>query len=169
MTQDELYLRAVDEFGPVLKRKAQAYEADRDQRRDLLQEMHLAIWRSFATFAGQCSMRTWVYRVCHNVAISTRVRRPRKPPLVSLDELDEAVSPDEPETAASNAHALARLKSMIRRLDPPDDQVMLLYLEDVDAESIGEITGLSARAVATRIHRIKSLLSRNFRQGERDD
>jgi RNA polymerase sigma-70 factor (ECF subfamily) len=43
---------------------------------------------------------------------------------------------------------------------------MLLYLEDMDAGAIGEVTGLSARAVATRIHRIKALLARNFRQGE---
>ena len=37
MTQDELYLRAVAEFGPALARLARAYEADSDQRRDLLQ------------------------------------------------------------------------------------------------------------------------------------
>ena len=43
---------------------------------------------------------------------------------------------------------------------------MLLYLEDMDAQTIGDITGLSARAVATRIHRIKALLARHFRQGE---
>ena len=52
------------------------------------------------------------------------------------------------------------------RSEPPDDQVMLLYLEDMDAQAIGEITGLSARAVATRIHRIKALLARHFRQGQ---
>lgn len=71
-----------------------------------------------------------------------------------------------PEDAAHTTHALAVLQSLIRRLKPPDDQVMLLYLEDMDATAIGDITGLSARAVATRIHRIKQLLSRHFRQGE---
>jgi len=39
---------------------------------------------------------------------------------------------------------------------------MLLYLEDLDAAAIGEITGLSARAVATRIHRIKKILAGRF-------
>ena len=169
MEQDELYMRAVAEFGPALSRMALAYEADPDLRHDLLQEMHLALWRSFARFGGRCSLKTWVFRVCQNVAISTRLRRRRKLRLVSLEELDELGSPEEPETAAGNAHALARLNIMIRRLDPPDDQVMLLYLEDVDAASIGEITGLSAGAVATRIHRIKTLLSRHFRQGGCDD
>jgi RNA polymerase sigma-70 factor (ECF subfamily) len=43
---------------------------------------------------------------------------------------------------------------------------MLLYLEDFDAASIAEITGLWACAVATRIHRVKELLSRQFRPGD---
>jgi len=165
MTQDELYLRAMAEFGPALARLARGYEADPDQRRDLLQDIHFALWRSFASFAGQCSLRTWIYRVSHNTAISARLRR-RKARLVSLEELAEAPAPDDPENTVSNARALARLEILIRRLAPPDDQVMLLYLEDLDAASIAEITGLSARAVATRIHRIKALLSRQFRQGD---
>jgi len=163
MTQDELYLRAVAEFGPALARLARAYEADSDQRRDLLQDMHLALWKSFASFLGQCSLRTWTYRVSHNTAISTRLRR-RKVQLVSLEELIETPAPDDPESAVNNTRALARLEILIRRLAPPDDQVMLLYLEDIDATSIGDIIGLSAGAVATRIHRIKILLSRQFRQ-----
>ena len=165
MTQDELYMRAMTEFGPALARLARAYEADPDQRRDLLQDIHFALWRSFASFAGQCSLRTWIYRVSHNTAISTRLRR-RKSPLLSLDDLAEIPAADDPESLVGNARALERLERLIRRLNPPDDQVMLLYLEDVDAASIAEITGLSARAVATRIHRIKALLSRQFRQGD---
>jgi RNA polymerase sigma factor (sigma-70 family) len=165
MTQDELYLRAIAEFGPALIRLARAYEQDADQRRDLLQDVYFALWRSFASFAGQCSLRTWVYRVAHNTAISVRLRR-RKARLVNLEELVNTPAPDDPEDAAGNAHVLARLAILIRRLTPPDDQVMLLYLEDHDAASIAEITGLSAGAVATRIHRVKQLLSSRFRQGD---
>lgn len=73
-----------------------------------------------------------------------------------------APAPDDPKSSLDKSRALARLKILIRHLAPPDDQVMLLYLEDVDAASTGEITGLSAGAVATRIHRIKALLSRQF-------
>jgi RNA polymerase sigma factor (sigma-70 family) len=165
MTQDELYQRASAEFGPALARLARAYEPDPDQRRDLLQDLHFALWRSFEHFAGQCSLRTWVYRVAHNAAISARLRK-RKVTQVSLEELAAAPAPDDPESAVNNARALERLAILIRRLTPPDNQVMLLYLEDLDAASIAEITGLSAGAVATRIHRVKELLSRQFRQGE---
>jgi RNA polymerase sigma-70 factor (ECF subfamily) len=37
----------------------------------------------------------------------------------------------------------------------------------MDAESIAEITGLSAANVWTKIHRIKNVLTRQFRAGGR--
>jgi len=54
---------------------------------------------------------------------------------------------------------------LIHRLRPMDRQVMLLYLEDMDAESIGEITGISAGNVRVLIHRVKSILARQFHEG----
>ena len=47
-------------FGQALERLATAYEADPEKRRDLVQEIHFAIWRSFAGFDGRCSLRTWL-------------------------------------------------------------------------------------------------------------
>jgi len=47
---DKLYTVAIDANGAALARLARAYEADVDRRRDLLQEIHIAIWRSLASF-----------------------------------------------------------------------------------------------------------------------
>jgi RNA polymerase sigma-70 factor (ECF subfamily) len=54
---------------------------------------------------------------------------------------------------------------LIQRLKPLERQVIVGYLEDMDAASIGEITGLSPGNVAMRIHRIKNILARRFHQG----
>ena len=62
-SQDELYRKVEEEYGAALARMAYAYEANPDLRRDLLQEIHLALWRSFRKFNGRCSLRTWIYRV----------------------------------------------------------------------------------------------------------
>jgi RNA polymerase sigma-70 factor (ECF subfamily) len=58
---------------------------------------------------------------------------------------------------------------MIQTLKPADRQIVLLYLEDLDAATIGEVTGLSPGAVATKIHRIKNILARRFEHGGRHD
>jgi RNA polymerase sigma-70 factor (ECF subfamily) len=160
--QNELYQQAAAEFGSALVRLVRVYEADAERQRDLLQDIHFALWRSFSGFAGQCSLRTWIYRVAHNVAISSRLRR-RQATTVSLEDVMEMPASVDVECEAGDGLALERLRALIRRLKPPDDQVMLLYLEDASAETIGEVTGLSSRAVATRIHRLKSLLAEQFR------
>jgi len=170
-TQDELYQEAVKTCGPVLERFARAYEADADLRRDLLQEIHVGLWRSFGAFEGRCSLRTWVYRVAHNVGTShvLRQRRRRGQELAGLEELENLPDENSGERAADRRYALDRLLNMIQRLKPLDRQVILSYLEGLDAASIGEITGLSAGNVATKIHRIKNMLARQFQQGEDHD
>jgi RNA polymerase sigma-70 factor (ECF subfamily) len=45
---------------------------------------------------------------------------------------------------------------------------MLLYLEQLDAASIAEITGLSPANVSTRVYRIKQILVRQFHEDESD-
>lgn len=158
-------MRAASEYGAALTRLARGYEANPDKRRDLLQEIHLALWRSFEGFDALCSLRTWVYRVAHNAATSyvIRQRRARPQVLISLDEVD--VLPIEPE--ADRRLVLDQLMDLIRRLKPLDRQVILAWLDGMDAVEIGELTGLSSRNVATKVHRIKSILARDF-QGARD-
>ena len=72
-----------------------------------------------------------------------------------------------PEERADTGATLERLYALIWRLRPIDRQVLLLHLEEVDAAASAEITGLTPGAVATRIHRIKALLARQFAEGNR--
>jgi RNA polymerase sigma-70 factor (ECF subfamily) len=166
-SQDDLYEQAAIIYGPALERLGRAYEADPELRRDLLQEIHVALWRSFATFDNRCSLRTWIYRVAHNVAASHigSQRRTKFQALVDLEELENL-----PDTTGvhnpDRTHALDRLLNLIQRLKPLDRHVILSYLEGLEAASISEITGLSPGNVATKIHRIKNVLARQFQQGE---
>jgi RNA polymerase sigma-70 factor (ECF subfamily) len=165
--QDERYQAAAETFGAALERLARGYEADPDRRRDLLQDVHLALWRSLASFDGRCSVRTWVYRVAHNVAASHVIREHRlsSRTLVGLEVLESSPSGEDRELAVDRRHALDKLLQLIQRLKPLDRQVILSYLEGVDAVSIAEITGISPGNVATKIYRIKNILARWFHEG----
>ena len=164
----DLYEEVAAAFGGALERLARAYEADPDRRRDLLQDIHIALWRSFAKFDGRCSLRTWIYRVAHNTATSqiTR-RRASTPTLVGLDQLASMSSEEDSETQADRSRTMERILALIRTLAPLDRQVILLYLEGEDAATIGEITGLSSSNVATKVHRTKRILSQRFHDGGR--
>jgi RNA polymerase sigma-70 factor, ECF subfamily len=162
--EPDWYDNAIVEFGASLARLAAAYELDRAQQQDLLQEIHLALWRSFATFRNQCSLRTWVYRVAHNTA-ATHVRRQMRAGasrLVSLEELEDVPGQSDAERSLDESSVLGKLTALIQRLRPLDRDVMLLYLEGTSASAIGEVTGLSPANVAQKIHRTKKVLQRHF-------
>lgn len=163
--QDRRYLEAAAEFGPALDRLARGYEADADLRRDLRQEIHTELWRSLARFDGRCSLRTWVYRVAHNTAASHVLRHKGKSSLVGVEELDAIAGDDDPERSVIDSDVRQRLLTMIQTLKPADRQLTLLYLEDLDAAAIGEVTGLTAGAIAVKIHRIKAVLAERFQEG----
>jgi RNA polymerase sigma-70 factor, ECF subfamily len=167
--QDEYWRQTAREYGAALERLAWAYEADPERRRDLLQEIHLALWSSFENFDGRCSLRTWIYRVAHNVAISRITRRRGIEPIfVTLEDIAAQPSPQNVEKTADRQKALTRLLELVQHLELVDRQLMLAYLEDLDAETMSQITGLSVANVWTRIHRIKNVLIRQFHSGGSD-
>ena len=163
-----LYAESATTYGAALTRLARAYEPDPDRRRDLLQEIHIALWRSLVGFDRRCSLRTWVYRVAHNTATTQVIRRrAHTPTLVSLDEVASLPGEGLDEIETDRQRTMERILRLIHTLEPLDRQVILLYLEDMDAAAIGDITGLSSSNVATKVHRIKKILSRRFHEGGR--
>jgi len=165
--QDARYTEAAAKHGAALQRLARASEANPERRRDLLQEMHVALWRSFAGFDDRCAMSTWVYRVAHNVAASyvAKERRTHQG-AVALDVIADL--PDVADIGAQleQSDAIERLNAIIRRLGMPDRQIITLYLEGLDAAAIAEVVGLSPGAVATRVSRVKSHLARLVQEPE---
>jgi RNA polymerase sigma-70 factor (ECF subfamily) len=166
--QDRRYLEVATEFGPALDRLARGYEADPDLRRDLRQEIHTELWKSLGRFDGRCSLRTWVYRVAHNTAASHVLKHRSKAGFVGLEEIEAVSDEDDPERILVDRDARQRLLALVQTLKPADRQLTLLYLEDLDAAAIGEVTGLSSGAIAVKIHRIKAALAARFNKGGDD-
>jgi RNA polymerase sigma-70 factor (ECF subfamily) len=103
--------------------------------------------------------------VAHHVAASHVLRESRKlSTLLSLEELEKLpdTDPIDIEADTDRRRNLERLERLIQQLKPIDRQIIISYLEDMDAASIAEITGLSPASVAMRIHRVKNVLARRF-------
>jgi len=105
--------------------------------------------------------------VAHNIATSHVIRQKRKNSVLVTLEAIEAM-PDVQDHSYDQRANVERLLALVQRLKPLDRQMTLLYLEGMDAASIGEVMGVSAGSVATKIHRIKNILARRFHGGERD-
>jgi RNA polymerase sigma-70 factor (ECF subfamily) len=126
LPQDLLYQQALAAHESELVRVAAGYERDPAKRPDLLQDIHLAIWRSMAVFKEQCSLRTWVYRVAHNVG-ATHVQRNMRPAERHHTDLDAlALHIDESTDVACSDRQLdfARVMQFIHSLGPLDREVI---------------------------------------------
>lgn len=162
--QHRLYREAGKEFAPAIARLARTMEHDPEGARDLEQDIHCELFRSLARFEGRSSLKTWVYRVAHNVAAEYRLRASRGPKPVALEDIAELAVPVDAEALSGEALALAQARALVRQLPTLDAQVFLLWLEGESAADIADVTGLGAAAVATRIHRLKSLIADHFNQ-----
>ncbi len=110
-SQERLYQEAAETFGAALQRLVHAYEADPDKRRDLLQDIHLALWLRFEKYEARCSLRTWVYRVAHNIASSHVIRQHRRNArvLLSLEDVEAMPDSTDPLRNADDRMAVNRL------------------------------------------------------------
>jgi len=165
--QEPTYESVAREFAAPLQRLAIGYEADAERQRDLLQEMHLALWRALPSFEGRASLRTFVHRVAHNVAVGYVIRSSR-------DQLSRCVPLEEMEERAAHFDGrqierrdeVERLAMLVRSLRPNDRQIILLYLEGFGHAEIGEVCGISPENAATKVHRIKRALAAALEPGD---
>lgn len=135
----------------------------REEALDLSQEVFLRVFRTLATFRGQSSLRTWIYRIVINQARNRQRwwRRRRQGDQVSLDQhlqahgelpqRGEAVGPDR---LLARKQAAARLWAAMERL--PFDQRTAIVLREFDGLSYDEIAFSLDVAVGT----VKSRLTR---------
>lgn len=164
--RNEVFLRLMQQFEPALRRLAAAYFDREADRADLFQEIALALWQAIPRFRRESRERTWLYRIAHNVAISSSAkthRRARREEFLSEDL-------EHPSAAAGSEEGLLlgekrrALVDAIRRLAAADRQIILLHLEGLSYAEIEEVSGLSETAIATRLSRIRAKLKEEIRK-----
>lgn len=128
------------------------FSQDADEVSDLFQEALVRLWQGFEGFEGRSDVRTWIYRVTLNTCISVdRKRRSRQAlPL----EMDINLFEDRDEDTLQ----VNLLHRRIGRLRPLDRAIVLLWLENLSYEEIGQIVGISTKNVSVRLYRIKEQL-----------
>jgi len=156
----QTFLRLIAQYESALRRLAGAYVAQSTDREDLFQEIAVAIWQAVPGFRGESSERTWLYRIAHNVAISSvaKARRRGQREEGMAERFDYASLAPNAEQEVLRSEKLRLLNEAIRDLPAIDRQIILLHLEGLSYGEIEEVSGLSEAAVATRLTRIREKL-----------
>jgi RNA polymerase sigma factor (sigma-70 family) len=146
----------------ILYKVAYTYCSNSEDRRDLIQEMLIQLWKSFGSFDERVQFSTWMYRVAMNVAISffrSEQRRIRDTlPLedfgLDIAALDQAFGED--------GDNMRILHGLIAGLDEMNRALILLFLDGFSHEEIADTVGISVSNVATRINRLRQKLQQAF-------
>lgn len=132
-----------------IRRIAMRY-ADPGEVEDLVQEILLALWRSFAGFRGDSRVETWVYRVALNTALSG-VRK--KISSRRLDEIFKGMFREQSAPASMDEKDI--LTDFLNSLNEVDASVLMMMLDGMTPAEMEEVLGTSANAITVRINRIK--------------
>ena len=130
------------------------FSKDADEVNDLFQEAIINLWRGFEGFENRSNVKTWIYRVALNTCISQerKKRRTVTEPLSMNINLFEDHDAD--------TRQVDMLHKRISRLQPFDRAIVLLWLENMPYEEIGQVVGITTTSVATRLYRIKEQLKK---------
>ena len=163
---DEQFAALLEQQQRAFYKVAYIYCRDPEERRDLIQEMAIALWQSLAKFNNQSSIHTWTYRVAMNVAISYRRSESRRIRDTRPLELGLNLA-DANEKFGADHHNGRILRELIDGLNELDRALVLLYLEGFDHAEIARVLGTTDSNVGTRLGRIKSRLKTQIIEDQR--
>ena len=151
------FVALLEEHKKILYKVASSYCRNPADRQDLVQEMVVALWKSFGRYDDRYRFSTWTYRIALNVAISfyrSEVRRTRHTVPAGDSVLEIAAAS---ESAAPDGEFRV-LQSLMQQLGELDRALLILYLDGNRHDTIAEILGISETNVGTKIGRIKQKL-----------
>ena len=171
-------------YNPALMRVALAHVRTRSVAEEVVQETWMGVLRGLDRFEGRSSLKTWIFRILTNIAISRGVRESRSVPFSSLadDEVEggeEPVDPSRffpadhdrwpghwslgptrwktPEQGLLTGETLDRILLAVEALPPAQRTVITLRdIEGWSAEEVAATLEVSAGNQRVLLHRARS-------------
>ena len=148
----------------ILRHKAMIWHICSDYRlgsawntEDCVQEVIMNLWRSFKSFEGRSSEKTWVWRVATNTMLMLRRKDVRSPQTEPIETESEDTKDDEP----SN-DSYQQLQQLIETLPEESGVVIRAFLDGFSYKEIAEMIDSTVGAIAMRIARLKRTLKKMY-------
>ena len=151
-TTEKEFAQIIKEHKGTIYTVCYMFSNDADEVNDLFQEVMVNLWRGYESFAYRSDIRTWIYRVSLNTCISIDRKRRRTPSVPLTMDINLFEDRDE------DTQQVSLLHRRISKLKPFDREIVLLWLEELSYEEIGQIVGITAKNVSVRLFRIKEQL-----------
>lgn len=164
---DEAFGRLVDAyhsrvFGFVRRMTSGSQEAE-----DVTQEVFVRAYTNFPHFDARSSVRTWLFRIAHNLCVDRARKAERAPaadPLVDSEHGETIDLPDErwrPEALVLDSELVGVIEGAIETMSEKLRAVLLLHdREDLAYEEIARAVGVPVGTVKSRLFLARAHLQR---------
>jgi RNA polymerase sigma-70 factor, ECF subfamily len=151
----------------VFKSLGPKFDAD-----DIIQQVFIELFKSLASFKGNSSLDTWVYRICIKVC-TTQLRkkyRKRQPQIVfdsqQADADTNAEEKDEGPFAAMEQKELSRaIYDALDKLDPEKRMTVVMYeMEGRTLEEIAKLARVPVGTVKSRLFHGRKILEKHLKR-----
>ena len=151
----EKFLDLIEMHQGIIHKILSIYTYNEEEKKDLLQEIMLQLWKSYQSFSERSSFSTWMYKVALNTALlhKRNLHAEKKAKETLVDNLSHQFGIDKNDKIIS-------LYMAIDQLGPIDKAITLLYLEQKKYQEIEDIIGIKKNNVGVRINRIKEKLKK---------
>jgi RNA polymerase sigma-70 factor, ECF subfamily len=157
---EKAFAMLIRHYDPTLRSLAYRLLGDRYRMEDALQETYMKAFRALPSFRGDSKLGTWLYRITYNVCLD-ELQRSARTAYVSLAEIPEPVETGPPadEVVAKRYALFAGLGA----LTSYDRAALLLVDRDgFDYQAAGQVLGIPAGTVASRLNRARASLRRTL-------
>lgn len=132
---------------------------DPEESADVSQEVFIKAFQAFGRFDGRSSLRTWLFRIAHNLCIDRVRRSARTPNEARLDQFGEDDQPMEvsdhrwdPENIVLDGELAALVEVAVGSMSEKLRSVLLLHdREDMAYEEIAQALDLPVGTVKSRL------------------
>lgn len=161
-TKEEKFKKIIAENGERITRICRYYNPDKEDQKDMVQEILVNIWNSLDRFRGESAVSTWIYHIAVNTSLSFTGKAFRFMKLqVSTDQqnLNILFDDNDLEDKLRKEANLEQLQNQLNLLSVIDKALISLVLEGLTMREIADIIGLTEPNVKVKIHRIKEELA----------
>ncbi|MPM13022.1 ECF RNA polymerase sigma factor SigW [bioreactor metagenome] len=146
-------------------RLALKFTGNRDDARDISQEVYLEAFRNINSFREDSNIRTWLYRITVNRSLNLIKKNKNKFQSLSIDHADDsfswiaAPSEHEADKAVETKELRIALNAALAKIPENQRTAFLLFNHDgMKYNEIAEVMNLSLSAVESLIFRSKANL-----------
>lgn len=151
----ERFITYLEGYKRLIIKVASAYCSEAEDRKDLVQEISLQLWKAYLNYDASVALSTWTYRIALNVSISFLRKA------TSRKRREEQYHRERDILEWSNSVQDERLEQLYRIIDqlkPLDKGIIILSLEGCKNTEIADVMGMSATNVSSKLYRIREQL-----------